>query len=341
MPHQHQLKRNINGVVILAEVARERGLGLPALLAGSGLQPADLDDPSATLSFEDEFRIIRNLLAHCGDPAGLGLEVGRRYRFTSLAAVGFALVSSPDLRSAFDITLRYADLNASLVRVFLARADADLPIGFADVELPRDLRRFAVERTAAVALTIARDLLGRAVTPAGLHFSFAAPPDPRVYLHFAGVMPVFDAPASVLTLKAEDADAPLLHGNPLALQMAEESCRRLLSAWKLRRGLAAQVREKVLARPGRIADMSAVAAALQMSVRTMRRRLAEEGTNYLALCEEARLALALELLAVPRLPIERIAERLGYSEASSFIHAFKRWKGQTPQAFRQGGAVGG
>ena len=73
----------------------------------------------------------------------------------------------------------------------------------------------------------------------------------------------------------------------------------------------------------------------RMTPRTLRRRLLDEGTSYRALCDEAREALAEELLAAPLLAVERIAERLGYANASSFILAFKRWKGQPPQAYRR------
>ena len=46
--------------------------------------------------------------------------------------------------------------------------------------------------------------------------------------------------------------------------------------------------------------------------------------SYLALSDEVRDAVAEQLLAMPRLPMEQIAERLGYSESASFVHAFKR-----------------
>ncbi|MDP1109109.1 helix-turn-helix domain-containing protein, partial [Klebsiella pneumoniae] len=60
--------------------------------------------------------------------------------------------------------------------------------------------------------------------------------------------------------------------------------------------------------------------------------------SFVTLCDELRRTLAEQLLAVPRLPISDIAERLGYAEASSFIHAFKRWHGRTPRAFRSAAA---
>lgn len=335
------LRRSINGIVILAQVAADHGMLPKPLLAGTGLQPADLAQPTTTVSFEQEFRIVRNLLAHCGDPAGLGLEAGRRYHFTSLASVGFALVSSPTLRSAFDIALRYASLNASLVRVVLDAPGADLRIGFRDADLPPDLRRFAVERTMAVAITIARGLLQRPLKPRSIHFGFPRPAGAAAYRRFAGVVPSFDEPKCLLVLPQEDVDAPLSQGNPLALRMAEDHCRQLLDAWRSRTGLAAQVRERIAAQPGQIADMPGVADALHMSTRTLRRRLQQEGTSYLALCDEVREALAERLLALPRLPVEQVAERLGYSDAAAFIHAFKRWKGATPHSYRQGLRAGG
>ena len=327
--------RNINGVIILAELARKHGMSLRRFLAGTRLQKADLENPTTTVAFEDEFRLIRNLLEHTGDPAGLGLEAGHYYRFTSLASVGFALVSSPNLRSAFDITLRYAELNPSLIPVVLDRVDEDLPIGFAEHEIPQDLRRFAIERTSSAAICIARDLLGREITPKAWQFSFTRPQQTQVYQHFAGITPIFSADKSLLVFKGNDADTPFLYGNPLAHKMAEEACRQMLTAWRKRSGLTALVREKLLQQPGRIADMATVADTLHMSVRTLRRRLHEEGTHYLGLCDEARQALAEELLSIPRLPIDQIAERLGYAEGSSFSHAFKRWTGLTPQAWRR------
>jgi AraC-like DNA-binding protein len=82
--------------------------------------------------------------------------------------------------------------------------------------------------------------------------------------------------------------------------------------------------------------MDSVARQLVMSPRTLRRRLEAEGTSYRALVDEVRQALAEEMLATGALTVEDVAIRLGYAEASSFIYAFKRWKGTTPAAYARG-----
>jgi len=72
---------------------------------------------------------------------------------------------------------------------------------------------------------------------------------------------------------------------------------------------------------------------MHTSERTLRRRLSEHDTSYLSLLDELRAALARKLLQEPALTIDDVAQRLGFSDTSSFFHAFKRWTGSTPSSF--------
>ena len=77
-----------------------------------------------------------------------------------------------------------------------------------------------------------------------------------------------------------------------------------------------------------------LAQSLGWSVRTLQRRLAAQGLNYSDLLATVRKTLALNLLENPRLGIAQIAYCLGYSEVSTFNHAFRRWVGQPPREYR-------
>jgi AraC-like DNA-binding protein len=66
----------------------------------------------------------------------------------------------------------------------------------------------------------------------------------------------------------------------------------------------------------------------------MFRRLGEEGVAFSEILDETRAALAKRYLAERDLPVSEIAWLLGYSELSSFTHAFKRWTKMTPRQFR-------
>jgi AraC-like DNA-binding protein len=71
-----------------------------------------------------------------------------------------------------------------------------------------------------------------------------------------------------------------------------------------------------------------------ISDRTLKRRLQEDGTTFRALTAEVRGGQAKELLADDSLLLTDIAERMGFSDLSSFSQAFKRWYGVAPSALR-------
>ena len=98
----------------------------------------------------------------------------------------------------------------------------------------------------------------------------------------------------------------------------------------MRSGFAGQVRVLVTQRLPVGAPTASVAGSLGVSERTLRRRLAGEGTSYQRLLDEVRGSMAEELLGTGRLSVEEVGLRLGYAEASSFIAAHRRWTGETP-----------
>ena len=72
---------------------------------------------------------------------------------------------------------------------------------------------------------------------------------------------------------------------------------------------------------------------MNLSLRSLQRKLAEEGTSYEALLAATRQELALSYLAEHRYSISEIAYLLGFSDTSSFTRAFKRWTGQAPSQY--------
>jgi AraC-like DNA-binding protein len=77
-----------------------------------------------------------------------------------------------------------------------------------------------------------------------------------------------------------------------------------------------------------------VAGSLTMHRRTLSRRLSGEGAGFRALTNEIRFETACQLLDDTQIPLGQIAAALGYSEASAFSRAFRRWSGRTPTAWR-------
>lgn len=85
----------------------------------------------------------------------------------------------------------------------------------------------------------------------------------------------------------------------------------------------------------RQAQIGWIASAAGLSVRTLQRRLADHGLDYSALVDRVRFDHAQSLLRDPRRHLIEIAHDLGYTDASSFTRAFRRWTGATPTTFRR------
>jgi AraC-like DNA-binding protein len=80
--------------------------------------------------------------------------------------------------------------------------------------------------------------------------------------------------------------------------------------------------------------LDAVAANFNMSVRSMQRRLRDEGITFLEIVDAVRMALAITYLRSGNHPVKDIAQVLGYNEQTAFVRAFKRWTGKTPFMYK-------
>ncbi|NIH83369.1 AraC family transcriptional regulator [Amycolatopsis granulosa] len=328
--------RGIASAALLVRFGAERGVSREALLRGTGLSPARLDDPAAQVDAHQELAVARNLVRELGNPPGLGLDAGVRYRVTTFGVFGFACISSPTLRDAIGFALRYLDLSFIFCLPVVELAEDELRFRLRDDGLPHDVRRFLLERDASAIHTVLHDLL-----PSGLHlrsvdFPFPGPPDPAGYAEVFGIHPGFDAPAHLVTLDPAALGQPLPQASEHTVALCEAQCRDLVSRRRARSGIAHQVRDKLI-RVGGTVTMDEVALEFNISTRTLRRRLEDAGTSFRGLLDEVRQTLAEEMLATGALTVEDVALRLGYAEASSFIYAFRRWTGTTPARYLRSG----
>jgi AraC-like DNA-binding protein len=312
-----------------------QGIPVGSCLAGSGLTETDLQDEDAEIWPHQEFTVIRNIIDILGDRPGIGIEVGKFSTLGRTGVLGFTFLASRTVGEGVERIVPYLALSPSHVRMAIHEADDCGYIVADDSDVPGDIRAFIVERDLA---GLAAVLKGAGIDLPLLRLECTLD-EQRMpglaeawQLDLADVYP--DQPQNRLVGPPSMLELPLPQADPNTARVFERQCRELLERRLARVGVTGRVRSRLLHTPGELPAMQTIADELHVDPRTLRRHLAKEGTSFRSLREDVRRTLATNLLA-EGFTIEAIAQRLGYAETASFTHAFKRWEGVAPRAFRR------
>jgi len=331
------LRRPVYATRVLCEVANERGVATPEILAGTGIGPGDLTDPEALVAASDEIVAVRRVLAVLPDHAGLGIDVGSRFRLTHLGLFGFAAMSCATFRELLDVSMRYFSLTMLNIDIKLFEGADSCLLEFVVDHLPSDVRGFFLERdVASIVITVSEFALPVVARYAD-QVSVEATLDEEIVAPLLELLPVvsreFGRAHNRLHFPRAMFDDPLPQADAHTLETCIAQCEVLMQRNEQRRGITAVVRSKLFRNSGGFPTLPEVAAELDVHPRTLRRQLAEEATSFRALLNEARSTLAVDLLCNVGLNVEEVSNRLGYTDTSTFCHAFKRWHGVPPSAY--------
>jgi AraC-like DNA-binding protein len=331
------LSHPVHATRVLCQVANERGVRTNELLAGTAIDLDDLNNPDAMVSASDEIMVVRRLLVRLPGHSGIGVDVGSRSTLTHLGLFGFAVMSCGTLRELFSIAMRYFALTTMHIRLALFETAKDCVIELDAGHLPADVRGFFIERdiagiiatTTAFALPVAEKYADEVTAELAVDEELLRPLLELVPVHDVR----FGRAHNRLHFPRAMFDEPLPQADPHTLEMCMAQCDVLMQSSESRRGITALVRSKLFRDSGVFPTLPDVADELDIHPRTLRRRLAEEDTSFRALLNEARSTVAVDLLRNVGLTVEEVSTRLGYTEVSTFSHAFKRWYGLAPSAY--------
>jgi AraC-like DNA-binding protein len=315
----------------IVETAAQHGLDSVACLSGTGVSSEDLLDPEAEILPAQELAIIRNVIGRLGNRPGLGMEAGSRYNLADTGILGYALLASPTFGDAIEVAWRYIALSASYLSLAAPEVVNDeAVVAIDDTQVPTDVRQFLIERDFAMTMRLFPVLIGTNHPPMAFRLQLANLTLPTDQVDFGNVrVAVESGSRSALIFPARLVDQPMPAADPQTAAICIRQCEQLLNRRRSRRGIAGDVRMRMIADSARIPSMAEVARELCITERTLHRRLTAEGTSFRALLDEVRATLAAELLD-SGLTIEETARRLGYSETAAFTRAHTRWNGRPP-----------
>jgi len=156
----------------------------------------------------------------------------------------------------------------------------------------------------------------------------------QAYQHYFGIA-VTNAPLATLVFSNEDMERPFLTENHKMWLFFEPSLRQRLADLDKTASMVERVRGALLeAIPAGEVSMQSVSRKLAVSVRTLQRRLQDEGTSFQQTLDTLRQSLAQHYLRNTEMSSAEISFLLGFEDSNSFARAFQSWTGKTPQTVR-------
>ena len=301
-----------------------------AILAREGVDLAAMLTPGAQLPirwFREAYPALNSDQA-----AAIGYFAGEQARLTSYSLLSLPLVSAGSVSEVMRL-LAFMPLISNVIRArFLERDDAVLVMLSVDSG-DALLDRIPVFYSAAALVHLLRLLSGES-PELSIHIAGSAPPALRDHPEVQAGRLHFDAPMNYIRVPRDTLASVCRFSDPIAYQNAVASLQAMLDARSRPDDLAGQVRRLLDDGPG-LQRIDQIAAALNLSVSTLKRRLAESGTSFSALLEATLSDRARLMLMDAGLTLDSIAAALGYSDLANFSHAFKRWTGLAPGQFRR------
>lgn len=329
-----RMTRTIASVSLMVGMAREEGFDVEAVLAGTDINPRDLDSPDVEISGSQELGVIENLVS-LGVDSSFAFRVGCRYRIGAFGVLGYALINCENVQGVLDLGARYHKLSYSFCNVAIAQTDTEVTVAFQCRHPSPAVCRFIVERDMAALAMISRDLTGHRLPLIRWSLAHGQQAPLEVYQRVIRAVPEFHSLQNAWVFDRRQLDTRLPLSNPISRAHSTRTCEELLAQREKLVGYSGRIRGYLMRNAEVMPSMDEVAERFHVTPRTLRRRLDEEGVSFRDLTLDVRRELAESMLAEGALPMHDIAARLGYRDVTSFITAFKRTTGTTPAAYRR------
>lgn len=305
------------------------------LLQAVGVDPDAPIDPKKMLEDSVYYDLCEQVAREDTNGITVSLRVGSSMRCDDYGAFGLAWKSALDLRSSYQRAERYG-LVLTSVSAYEVRTEDDRHYMLLHREGHRRLGlRISNEQTIVALTQISREVSQREFNPVAIHFKHPSPGDISAHEAYFDCPIYYDSDRDALELSEATLRAPNKLGDASISEFFDTHLDKELAETTDHTSMAKRMRIQISQSLSEgIPKVSEVAERLNLSPRTLQRRLSDQGLSFQALVDESRRELAKRLLRKTDYALNEIAFLTGFSEQSSFNRAFKRWAGQTPRSYR-------
>jgi AraC-like DNA-binding protein len=322
-------------VAAALESVRARQMDTDRLLTQVGLSPGLLQVPQARVSAKHYGELWR-LVALTLDDEFFGQD-SRRMKSGSFAMLVHAVLGCKNLGAALERSLRFYGLILDDFSGSLSRAGPEATLSLRERVAGAPARIFGHEVLLMLLHGVACWLVGRRIPILRAQFSYPEPAHSAEYRLMYCTDLTYDKANTAMVFAADYLNLPIVQNERSVKDFLRTAPESILVKYKNGSSLSARIRRRLRQLlPGEVPDFDQLAAELNLTTATLRRRLHEEGASYQGIKDQLRRDLAISYLSHSDRNVMDIALELGFSERSAFHRAFRKWTGASPGEFRRG-----
>lgn len=318
----------------MVRTAEARGVRTAEVLRRAGVAREVLDAPDARVPATAAMAIWQALRERTGDPA-LQLFAPAALPFGAYRVIDYLVAASTTVGDGVRRFARYFGIISETVSLDIEDRNGEHRLWLATAGDGR-VPPVYVDYVFSALVTRIRMRIRPELRVHRVELRQPRPADPEPYERVFQAPVRFDAPADCLCFSEEEWRAPTAMADEALARLLEDHARMIAPRAEERSGgFRADVLRALTATLPDGGSAAAVARVLHVSVRTLQRKLTSEGTTFRDVLDAAKSQLAQAYLADPRVSVGEVAMLLGFSDASSFNRAFRRWTGRTPGRWRR------
>lgn len=304
-------------------------------LAATGIDIAD----SASRIPIDRYAALYNLINRELDDEGFGL-FSQPMRVGSFEFLCHGLVGAQNLAEALRRASRFLRVVLPDLAVSLVRSQETAELRIAEIHplaplIDAPARVFAFEWLLRLLHGLSCWLVGRGIALDSVTFPYSRPAHADDYALIYTERSEFGGERLIARFQANLLDLPIRRDEAALAAFLEGAPGKLTMLYRRDREMVLRVRDILRDALPASLEQEDVAGQLNLSPRTLHRRLAEEGSSFRAIKDALRRDLALARLAKTDAPISQVAADLGYADPSAFYRAFMEWTGMAPAHYRR------
>lgn len=316
----------------------EMGVDVPAVMREAHIKPEVLQTVDGQLTVEQVDTLVR-IASQRTQRSDLGFELGRLIKISAHDILGYAILSAPTLDMALRLVARYFSLITPtyLMQYRSTATHAEMSVR-PSLPLTAQVLAFHQETISVAYYETVKTLLAGVSPTCSIYLSIDEPPHVERYRELSAATIHFSQtglPGARIVFDKALVDRPLVMADSNTVKMAEARCAEMLNNIVNRSSLSEwaymMLREAADGQP----TLEELASILNLSPRTLERRLFLQGSKFRDIARKARHETACALIQAGRLNITQIAYHLGYTDAANFTRAFKREAGISPNEYKQ------